>query len=147
MYVSTVLKLKDTYNIRHETSQNLFPAMVAEQFRAYDQIQVDCHLKTQVQIPLKACYHSRYKLIFCYNGPATGVLLWDFSAAFDTLDVELLCKFKPQIRARPRATQQGCTKCGGTSLCQQSLHRKKLRRKVDNNKKTRKKIYFRFFKP
>ena len=28
--------------------------------------------------------------------------------------------YKPRIRARPRATQQGCAKCGGTSPCQWS---------------------------
>ena len=46
----------------------------------------------------------------------------------------------PESRARPRATQQGCAKCGGTSLCQRSGHRKKPRRKED------KKQYFEIYK-
>ena len=37
----------------------------------------------------------------------------------------------PESRACPRATQQGCAKCGGTSPCQQSWHKKKFRRKAD----------------
>ena len=49
-------------------------------------------------------------------------------------------KFEPKIencanldtstesRACPRATQQGCAKCGGTSPCQRSWHRKKFQR-------------------
>ena len=37
-----------------------------------------------------------------------------------------------ESRARRRATQQGYAKCGGTSPCQRSWHRKKFRRKVDN---------------
>ena len=37
----------------------------------------------------------------------------------------------PESRARPRATQQGCTKCGGISPCQRSGHRKKFRRKAE----------------
>ena len=41
----------------------------------------------------------------------------------------------PESKARPRATQQGCTKCKGTSLCQWSWHRKKFQRKADNEKK------------
>ena len=30
------------------------PAVVAERFRAYDGIHIDCHSRTQVQIPLEA---------------------------------------------------------------------------------------------
>ena len=44
----------------------------------------------------------------------------------------LIClDISPELRAHPRATQQGNTKCGGTSPCQQSYHGKKFRRKVD----------------
>ena len=32
--------------------------MAAKQFRAYDQIQVNCHLKTQAQIPTGACTYT-----------------------------------------------------------------------------------------
>ena len=46
-----------------------------------------------------------------------------------------------RIRARPRATQQGCAKCGGTSPLSRSWHRKKFRRKADNKKKIKKKLY------
>ena len=41
----------------------------------------------------------------------------------------------PKSRARPRDTQQGCTKCGGTSPCQWSGHRKKFRMKADKKQK------------
>ena len=37
------------------TRADTTPAVVAEQFKAYDQIQGDCHSKTQVWIPLEAC--------------------------------------------------------------------------------------------
>ena len=35
-------------------------------------------------------------------------------------------KGKPRTRASPEATQQGCTKCGGTSPFSRSWHRKKF---------------------
>ena len=40
----------------------------------------------------------------------------------------------PESRAHPRATHQGCTKCGDTSSLQRSWHRKKFWRKADNKK-------------
>ena len=40
----------------------------------------------------------------------------------------------PESRAHPRATQKGFNKCGGTSPCQWSQHRKKFQRKTDNKK-------------
>ena len=38
------------------TTINLEPAVVAEQFRVYDQILVDCHSKIQVWIPLRVMF-------------------------------------------------------------------------------------------
>ena len=45
------------------------------------------------------------------------------------------CEKRPESRVRPRATQQGCAKCGGTSPSQRSGHRKKFRGKADNQNK------------
>ena len=45
--------------------------------------------------------------------------------------ISLFVYISPKSRACPRATHQGYAKCGGTSLCQWSGHRKKFRRKAD----------------
>ena len=51
----------------------------------------------------------------------------------------LYWNISPESRAHLRATQQGCAKCGGTSPCQRSWHRKRFQRKEDNEK--RKKLF------
>ena len=76
-------------------------------------------LRSQVQIPGQDYNIDRSDLeITCRysNSMAPG-------GGFVAYNINLMDKplnssgYKPQIRARPRATKQGCTKCGGTSLC------------------------------
>ena len=56
--------------------------------------------------------------------------VWNENLEHETKQNKSYLYTSPKSRARPSATQQGCAKCGGTSPCQRSKHRKKFRRKV-----------------
>ena len=67
------------------------------------------------QIPIRSLNQRLYKL--------RSYPMWVCMRAW-------LCR-SPESRAHPRAAEQCCTKCGGTSPCQRSGHRKKFGRKAD----------------
>ena len=79
------------------------------------------------QSPLGAWY------CLCKNSQTMDLLPWTCVISISALNQSL--DISPKSRVRPRATQQGCAKGGGTSPCQRSYHRKKFRRKADNKTK------------
>ena len=90
-----------------------------QKIKVFCQMQPSLHFKITVEIKQKQMYY----------------IMRDIREFYYKINKGFQSGYKPQIRACPRATQQGYAKRGGTSPLRRSWCRKKFWRKADNLKK------------